>query len=151
MMAALLSAAAPWLLAAQTSPTLLAPPLIEQTTQPRPEERPGQQKPPPTSGRVAVQAGDDSTVIRAIDFVGVKAPERVAKAAQAYLGKPASGDNLKALAEAVSKAYGKSGIALYTVAIPQQDLSNGRVKLLLAEGFVEDIVYPKGASPLIRA
>ena len=151
MMAALISAAAPWLLAAQTSPTLLAPPLIEQATQPRPGEGQGQRVPPPTSGRIAVQAGDNSTIIRAIDFVGVEAPERVAQAAKAYLGKPASGENLKALAEAVSKAYSKSGVALYTVAIPQQDLSSGRVKLLLAEGFVEDITYPKGASPLVRA
>lgn len=151
MMAALISAAAPWLLAAQTSPTLLAPPLIEQATQPRTDDQKSQQAPPPTSGRIAVQAGDDSTIIQAIDFVGVDAPERVARAAEAFLGKPASGDNLKALAQAVSKAYGKSGVALYTVAIPQQDLSSGRVKLLLAEGFVEDITYPKGASPLIQA
>lgn len=90
-------------------------------------------------------------IIQAIDFVGVQAPAPVAAAARAYLGKPASTEDLNALAQAVATAYGKSGIALYTVAITRQDLSSGRVKLLLAEGFVEDIVYPKGASPLLRA
>ncbi|ANI79538.1 ShlB/FhaC/HecB family hemolysin secretion/activation protein [Sphingobium sp. EP60837] len=150
MTAALLSAAAPLLLAAQSSPALLAPPLIEQATQPASKEAAEPQATPPTGNLVAVQAGDPATIIRGIDFIGVQAPEPVAAAARTYLGKPASAENLKTLAEAISAAYAKSGIALYTVAIPQQDLSAGRVKLLLAEGFVEDIVYPKGASPLIR-
>ena len=151
MMAAPLSAAAPLLLAAQTSPTLLAPPLIEQATQPTPQDQDNRQSPAPDRNLVAVQAGDAGTIIQGIDFIGVQAPEPVAVAARAFLGKPASAENLSALAQAIAAAYAKSGIALYTVAIPRQDLSGGRVKLLLAEGFVEDITYPKGASPLIRA
>ena len=148
------SAALPLLLAAQPPAATLAPPLINQDAQPSTPAISDQPRPsPPLSGDaiVAVDADEGGVPIQGISFVGVDAPQEVADAARAFLGKPASRATLTALATAISDAYGRSGIALYTVAVPQQDLSKGHVKLLLAEGFVEGIDYPKGASPLIRA
>lgn len=153
-MAALSFAAASLLLAAQTSPSTLAPPLIGQGEQPVPgASTEAQEKLPGATPKnlVAVEGGDAGALIRGIDFSGAQAPAPVAAAARPFLGKPASKETLSALAKAISAAYAKSDIALYTVAIPQQDLSTGQVRVILAEGFVEDIVYPKGASPLIRA
>lgn len=153
-MAGIIHVAAPLLLAAQSSAPSLAPPLIQQEPQPA---APDAQVSVGGNPRIAkddlvdVNAGDAGALIKGIDFVGVDAPAGVAAAARAFLGKPASTATLNALAKAISDAYAKSGIALYTVAIPQQDLSTGQVKVLLAEGFVENIVYPQGASPLIRA
>ncbi|WP_176599324.1 ShlB/FhaC/HecB family hemolysin secretion/activation protein [Sphingobium sp. 15-1] len=146
----LVLAALPALAAAQP-PSTLSPPLIQQSEQPAApnlnENPPGA----PVQRAIAVDAEDSGAAIRGIDFVGVDAPERVAQAARHFLGRPASRQTLAALARAISDAYAESDIALYTIAIPQQDLSTGQVKVLLVEGFVEDIVYPKGASPLIRA
>jgi hemolysin activation/secretion protein len=146
-------AAWPLLLAAQSLATPMTPPLIEQgrdrdlPSLPDPAEQPRT----PRGDLVAVDAGDNAVPIRGVDFVGVDAPVIVADAARPFLGRPASRETLEAMAKAISEAYGKTGIALYTVAIPQQDLSTGQVKVLLAEGFVEDIAYPKGASPLVQA
>ncbi|EZP71620.1 Hemolysin activation/secretion protein precursor [Sphingomonas paucimobilis] len=153
-MAALSFAAATLLLAVQSSPSTLAPPLIGQGEQPVPGASPDRQEKLPRStprDLVAVEGGDAGVAISGISFTGVEAPESVAAAARPYLGRPASKETLSSLAQAISAAYAKSGIALYTVAIPEQDLSTGQVKVVMAEGFVEDIVYPKGASPLIRA
>lgn len=153
-MAAIASVSALLLLAAQPPSSPLAPPLIEQREQPAPAELPGEREKRPhisTDDLVTVDASNVEASITGIEFIGVKAPSRVANAARSFLGKQASRETLGALASAISDAYAKSDIALYTVAIPDQDLSTGRVKILLAEGFVENIVYPKGASPLIRA
>lgn len=141
------------LLAAQPPASTLAPPLIEQRETPAPELPGAQERQPKVSTQnlVTVNAAEAGALIKGIEFIGVKAPARVADAARPFLDKPASRETLKALANAISEAYAKSDIALYTVAIPDQDLSTGKVSVLLAEGFVEDIVYPQGASPLIRA
>lgn len=138
-------------LAAVQPPSTLSPPLIQQSEQPAAPNLPEQPKDIPAQSAIVVEAEDSGANIRGIDFVGVDAPERVAQAARQFLGRPASRQTLVALAKAISDAYAKSDIALYTVAIPQQDFSTGQVRVLLAEGFVEDIVYPKGASPLIHA
>ncbi|WP_242126614.1 ShlB/FhaC/HecB family hemolysin secretion/activation protein [Sphingobium sp. Sx8-8] len=145
------AAALPLLLAVQP-PATLAPPLIDQQTEPPPAAPPDHATVPSTPEQaIAVDADAAAVQIKSVNFEGVEAPEAVADAARHFLGKPASRATLTALAKAIATAYGKSGIALYTVAIPQQRLSDGHVRVLLAEGFVEEIVYPQGASPLIRA
>lgn len=117
-----------------------------QPAQPLPDEA---VNPPAVASRVEAQG--NGAPIKGISFEGVKVPAAVADAATAFLGKPATGATLEALAAKLSAAYAHTGIALYTVAIPQQDLSTGQIKVQVAEGFVEDVVYPKGASPLVRA
>lgn len=90
---------------------------------------------------VSVDAGSDvAPPIRNILFEGADVPLVVAKAAEAFVGQPASKANLKALADAMSRAYGLSPIPLFTIAIPDQDLSSGDVRVLVAEGHIEVVV-----------
>lgn len=98
-----------------------------------------------------VEAHGTGAPIKGITFEGVKAPALVADAASEFLGKPATRATLEVLAAKLSTAYERTGIALYTIAIPDQDLSTGQIRVTIAEGFIEDIVYPKGASRLIHA
>lgn len=78
--------------------------------------------------------------IRTIDFVGAQVPLVVGEAVQAFVGQNATTDNLKALAAAMSAAYARSNVALFTVAIPQQDLASGTVKVLVGEGYIETVI-----------
>ena len=88
---------------------------------------------------VSAGAGSGNT-IRSVRFDGVEAPARVAEAARPFLGRPASTENLKALADALSDAYGHSSVALYTVAIPAQDMADGTLHVRIAEGFIEQAI-----------
>lgn len=91
----------------------------------------------------AVQVDADSLAappIRNISFEGTDVPLIVAEAAQAFVGQPANKATLQALAAAMSDAYGKSQVALFTIAIPEQDLSSGDVRVLVAEGHVEAVI-----------
>ncbi len=90
---------------------------------------------------VQVDAGsEEAPVIRNIEFDGTDVPLIVARAAQSFIGQPASKARLQSLAAEMSKAYGQSAIALFTIAIPDQDLSSGTVRVLVAEGHLETVV-----------
>lgn len=90
-------------------------------------------------GTSSVEARGSGVVIRSIAFEGVEAPATVAKAAEAFLGQPATRETLIALASAMSRAYERTDIALYTVAIPDQDFKDGVVVVELAEGWVNAV------------
>src|SRR5688572_30009411 len=61
------------------------------------------------SAAVQVDAGSEAApAIRNISFEGTDVPLVVARAAEAFVGRPASKPNLEALAAALSEAYGKS-------------------------------------------
>ena len=93
------------------------------------------------SAAVQVDAGSDTApAIRNIRFEGTDVPLVVAKAAQPFVGQPATKANLQALADALSKAYGRSEVALFTIAIPEQDLSSGEIRVLVAEGHLEAVI-----------
>lgn len=83
---------------------------------------------------VHVGAQGSTTPISGIRFTGAKAPACVAQAARAFLGRPATRETLAKLATALSTAYGRSPVALYTVAIPRQSLAGGVVVIDLTEG-----------------
>jgi hemolysin activation/secretion protein len=90
---------------------------------------------------VRIDAGDEAAPpIRNILFEGSNVPLIVARAAQDFVGQRATHGNLKALADALSKAYGRSSVALFTIAIPNQDLSSGDVRVLVAEGHLEAVL-----------
>lgn len=74
--------------------------------------------------------------IQGIQFLGVEVPAVVAHAAEPFLGRPADTATLKELAAAMTAAYRKSDVVLFTLAIPAQDLSDGVVEVLIAEGYV---------------
>ncbi|MBB6123980.1 ShlB/FhaC/HecB family hemolysin secretion/activation protein [Sphingobium subterraneum] len=151
-MVTLLSAATTLLALAQPSTAVLSPPMIRSGDQQAPVQ-PGDDASPTThtSQSVAVEAADGAVPIRSIGFSGMDAPLAVADAARPYVGRKATRQTLAELAHAISRAYSRTGIALYTVAIPRQDFGSGHVRVLLAEGFVEDIAFPKGASSLVEA
>lgn len=94
------------------------------------------------------------TPIRGIRFVGAKAPAAVAKAARPFIGRAATQTGLAELAAALSTAYGDSPVALYTVAIPDQDFAGGVVDVLLTEGRIATAQVKTdrpGSHPLLRS
>lgn len=118
---------------------------------PPPMSQPG---PTPTGHKIAGLSRVDATgigvPIKGIAFDGARVPAVVGEAAKRFVGAPANRATLEQLAKAMSDAYALSDVALYTVVVPDQDLSRGTVHILVAEGFVERIALAKGATPLLR-
>lgn len=110
---------------------------------PAPVERPAQAEANPAP---RIEIGKAGAPISGIVFEGAKAPAPVAAAAQPFLGKPTSRKTLAALADALSAAYKRSDVALYTVAIRAQDLSRGVVTVSLVEGRIARVEL-KGDTP----
>lgn len=93
------------------------------------------------SAATRVDAGDEAApTIANIAFEGVNVPAPVAGAAQPFIGRPATRATLQALVGAMSEAYGHTEVALFTIVIPEQDLSSGNVRVLVAEGHLEAVV-----------
>lgn len=147
--ASLLSAA---VLAAQPAATPLdgRPPLAPDRTR---DPLPDPEAKPLSLGKVELGARPDVT-IREIRFVGAGVPANVGRAAQRFVGRPASGDNLAKLAAAMTRAYNRSSVALFTLVIPEQDLSEGIVTVASAEGYVGSVTLSgereSGPAPLVR-
>lgn len=110
-------------------------------------------RPAPKRATTRVAAAGATARIEGIRFKGAQAPAPVARAAERFLGRQASKQNLTELAAALSKAYEKSDVALYTVAIPEQDFSTGTVTVLLTEGRLAKakVAAPDGKHKLLRA
>jgi hemolysin activation/secretion protein len=107
---------------------------------------------PRSKVETVIAAKGEGTPITGIAFRGADAPAPLAMAARRYLGKPATPKVLQLLAADLSAAYGKSNIALYTIAIPEQDFSGGTVIVLLTEGHVARLVInaPEKEHSLLR-
>lgn len=103
-------------------------------------------------GKVELGARPDVS-IREIRFVGAGVPANVGRAAQRFVGKPASADNLAKLAAALTRAYNRSSVALFTLVIPEQDLSGGIVTVASAEGYIGSVTLSgereSGPAPLV--
>lgn len=122
--------------AAQTGADQIAPGglLIDRT---RVDRAPPPLPPAVPGGAIApVRITGDATgaTIKGIRFVGAKAPATVARAAHRFLGRHATKAVLGELATNLSTAYGDSPVALYTVAIPDQNFAGGVVIVSLTEG-----------------
>lgn len=120
--------------------------LIDRNRIDRPRTPAPQVKAQPSPDKARVAAEGTGRPIRGVQFVGAQAPGRVARAAQAFLGKPMNGAVLAELAGTLSRAYGKSDVALYTIAIPEQDFAGDVVKILLTEGRIArvELKAPRG-------
>lgn len=125
---------------------LLAAAAFAQQSTTTPYIQPSVQAPPapkvtprPQRGRANIAAQGTGEPIRGIVFEGVEAPSPVAEAAKAFIGRPATRETLVELAGALSRAYERTDIALYTVTIPDQDFSEGVVTVNLVEGWVNAI------------
>lgn len=96
----------------------------------------------PRAAAPVIEGGAEQggTTIRAIRFVGTQAPVEAARAAEAYVGKPATRATLQNIAAAISAGYAKADVALYSVLIPNQDVSDGVLRVLLIEGTVEQVI-----------
>ena len=138
-------------LAAQPAATPLdgRPPLAPDRTR---DPLPDPEADPLSLGKVELGARPDIT-IREIRFVGAGVPANVGRAAQRFVGKPASADTLARLAAAMTRAYNRSSVALFTLVIPEQDLSDGVVTVASAEGYVGSVTLSgerdSGPAPLI--
>ena len=138
-------------LAAQPAATPLdgRPPLAPDRTR---DPLPDPEAKPLSLGKVELGARPD-VVIREIRFVGAGVPANVGRAAQRFVGKPASAGNLAALAAAMTRAYNRSSVALFTLVIPEQDLSDGIVTVASAEGYVGSATLSgerrSGPAPLV--
>ncbi|TZG24652.1 ShlB/FhaC/HecB family hemolysin secretion/activation protein [Sphingomonas montanisoli] len=111
-----------------------------------------QTKEAPSAAPAEVEGGAErtDTIIRGIQFIGTKAPASAARAAEPFIGQPATRQNLINVAKAVSDGYAKADVALYSVLIPEQDLSSGMLKILLIEGQVEQVIVTDKSGPRAR-
>lgn len=146
------------LLAAMTMLAAAADPqdgtrLIDRNRIDRPRAPAPQLKPAPEIERAKIKASGTGRPIRGIRFRGAEAPRPVARAAEGFLGRPMTGDTLAELAGSLSRAYSKSNVALYTIAIPEQDFANDVVEVLLTEGRVAQVAInaPRGRHRLLAA
>ena len=130
--------------ALQGAATDLNRPLDPGYTPPESDEMEPKPEAPQQRGRtdVAAPMGTAST-IRGINFIGADVPEDVAAVAESFLGQQADVKTLKALAAAMSAAYQDSPVALFSLAIPSQDLSDGIVDIRIAEGYVKNAYVRK--------
>lgn len=115
--------------AAQDGARLIDRNRIDRARTPVPEVATVPDEPP-----ARVSASGTGRPIKGIRFRGAQAPRPVARAAQAFLGRPMNADTLAELAGTLSRAYGRSDVALYTIAIPEQDFVGDIVSVLLTEG-----------------
>src|SRR5918992_1060014 len=93
-----------------------APDITQRLVRPPPPPKVTPQQRPPGQAQVAAQGTAEP--IRTIVFEGVEAPAEVAKAATPFIGRPATRETLVALAGALSSAYERTDVALYTLSIP---------------------------------
>jgi len=118
---------------------------------PPPVATPARPKEPPRA-KVAIAPPRAAVPIKGIRFVGADAPSPVARAARKFLGKPTTTGTLQDLAAALSASYAKSDVALYTVAIPDQDFAEGVVTVILTEGRIANArIAGDGRFPLLAA
>ncbi|WP_084397566.1 ShlB/FhaC/HecB family hemolysin secretion/activation protein [Henriciella aquimarina] len=93
------------------------------------------------SGSAEVDAsGLTGGAISQINFEGTAVPARVAEAAEPFVGQALTRDTLEALVDALSDAYRKSDVALFTLVVPEQDFTNNKVRILVAEGYVQQVI-----------
>lgn len=125
--------------------------LIDRTRSDRARAPTPERRPVPTApASVAVPADAPDVTIVGIRFRGAKAPAPVAQAGRRFLGRKASRVTLSELAAALSAAYAKSDVALYTVAVPAQDFAHGIVDVQLIEGRIAGVDFGAPAGPQLR-
>ena len=106
----------------------------------RPEEPSLAAADPENNIAVSIETEEPPPVlIRSIEFVGTDVPANVAEAARPFIARTLSRMVLEDLAARLTSAYQQSDIALFTIAIPEQDFKGGVVRVLAAEGHVASI------------
>lgn len=68
-------------------------------------------------------------------------PRDVAEAAMTpFIGKPITPGTLQQLADAYSKAYERSDVALYSILIPDQTFADGQVRVTVIENYIDEVM-----------
>jgi hemolysin activation/secretion protein len=116
---------------------------------PIPQQQPLQA--PPTTIPEPSQTAPN-TMLTQVRLIGSTLPPAQMKAAwQGYVGKPLNGANIQALAAAISAAYGRSDVALYTIVIPRQTMGGGELIIQATEGYLTNVLISGNvAAPNIR-
>ncbi len=83
--------------------------------------------------------GAPEILIRELRFDDTEVPASVARALEPFIGEPISRARLQDLTQAMTEAYRRSGIALFTIMVPPQSFENGVVHIKVAEGYASDI------------
>ena len=110
--------------------------------------------PPLSSTRVEAAPAPSQATISAIRVVGSSLPEAAfAGAIAPFMGAPLNAQELGKLADAVSAVYDDTDIALYTILVPQQDFSDGLVRLAAIENHIDEVILSdaEGKSDLTRS
>src|SRR3546814_19660455 len=99
------------------------------------DPRPDPEAKPLSLGKVELGARPD-VVIREIRFAGAGVPANVGRAAQRFVGKPASSENPAKPAASMTRAYNRSRVPIFHLAIPDPDLSGASAPPPPARGYV---------------
>ncbi len=101
--------------------------------------------PPPPATRGDVRAipksiSSEQKLLR-VRVEGSNAPLTILQRTfEAFIGRTLDTATITAVANALSDAYGKGDVALYTIVVPEQDLSRGVLSLRVVEGYIADVV-----------
>jgi hemolysin activation/secretion protein len=81
-------------------------------------------------------------VLRKVSISGAQAiaPDALAHAYHAYLGKKVSQAELAAMAEAISEAYRAKGFHLSRAIVPPQDVARNQIRVQVIEGSIAELV-----------
>src|SRR3546814_2165547 len=100
--------------------------------------------PPPAArsdGRAVPDSVEAGAKLARVRVEGSNAPMAVLQAAFApFIGRTLDKATIGEIASALSDTYGKGDVALYTIVVPQQNLSDGVLTLRVVEGYIDDVV-----------
>jgi hemolysin activation/secretion protein len=133
--------ASPAAAVAQTGPLIIDQNRADRSAQPAPAAVPAQKL---DRGEVATEnpAGATGVAVQQVRVEG-SSIERgaIGGATQKFIGQPITAALLKQLGDAVADVYAQSVVALYTVYVPEQDLSQGVVRLVVSEGYIDEVSF----------
>ena len=135
---------------AQTGPLIIDQNRVDRAAQPVPTPVP---RPEAERGQVAAEdpAGATGVTLQQVRVEG-SSIERgaIGGATQKFIGQPISPALLKQLGDAVADVYANSVVALYTVYVPSQDMAQGVVRLVVSEGYIDDVsIKGEGKNELV--
>ena len=86
--------------------------------------------------------GGPSFTLEAIDVTGANAipHEDISAAYQAYIGTSVTRADLVAIAGTITAQYRDAGFSLSRAIVPAQDIKDGRVRVEVLEGYIEEVV-----------
>ena len=107
----------------------------------RPPQAPAAPAPAAPAGPIDIEASSEPLVaLRRVSVEGSSlAPARWESAFAPFVGRPLDRETIQAIATAAAKVYGGGDVALYTIAVPRQDLSGGLLQLQALEGHVGQV------------